>query len=549
LIPGDTRITLVWDNSAELYEDPYYDVVHYADPASPLYDPYYIERDFQGYRVWRSPSGQAGTWELLTYCDLADGITFDDPTFEDTLRAEDTGIFHSFVDSDVRNGFAYYYAVSAFDWNEVKTIEGPDTFPTPIWFESGRTGDSTQARREAANYVAGDYMISAVTGNDTLVNNLEAMIVLPLEMTTENLYFEFGPYEYDEGSPHFSGAFLNSLDSVLGSVEVTLASGQIVENDFIPHNGLLVNAIFERPEISGTEVIFDSIRASNNYVFDSVIVSIDTTVTPPETTWQARYVEEVIGPRQMNTDYGNWAYRGNDYEVHWMPKETGGEVNTVVVIDAMTGDTIPYAPFLENAATDSLAACWMFRGGPTPVTDTLEFDMPGPPPLGTRYLNICGGKVDLKLGVPLVAGDPRPGDGDVWTVYARRDIVPAPVDARLEIEPTVALLDSAQLELNVKVVPNPYMIGNEWQTQFIARRVKFINLPNECTIRIFNLNGELVRTLEHRETSGDAVSNDLGGDEWWDVLSENRQLVASGVYIFHIRSDVGEQVGKFVIIQ
>jgi hypothetical protein len=73
-------------------------------------------------------------------------------------------------------------------------------------------------------------------------------------------------------------------------------------------------------------------------------------------------------------------------------------------------------------------------------------------------------------------------------------------------------------------------------------------LPNRCTIRIFNLNGELVRTLLHTDTSEDGVTNNLGGDEWWDVLSENRQLVASGVYIFHISSDVGEQVGKFVII-
>jgi hypothetical protein len=52
----------------------------------------------------------------------------------------------------------------------------------------------------------------------------------------------------------------------------------------------------------------------------------------------------------------------------------------------------------------------------------------------------------------------------------------------------------------------------------------------------------------HSETSEGGVGNDLGGDEWWDILSENRQLVASGVYIYHIDSEVGEQVGKFVII-
>jgi hypothetical protein len=62
-----------------------------------------------------------------------------------------------------------------------------------------------------------------------------------------------------------------------------------------------------------------------------------------------------------------------------------------------------------------------------------------------------------------------------------------------------------------------------------------------------------VKTLLHRETadfSGQTtVPNNAGGDEWWDLLSENRQLISSGVYIFHIQSDIGEQVGKFVIIR
>jgi hypothetical protein len=85
---------------------------------------------------------------------------------------------------------------------------------------------------------------------------------------------------------------------------------------------------------------------------------------------------------------------------------------------------------------------------------------------------------------------------------------------------------------------------------FAERRLKFINLPAECTIRVFNLNGELVRTIIHHATTEDGlVVNDAGGDEWWDLLSENRQLVASGVYIFHVQSDVGEQVGKFVVVR
>jgi hypothetical protein len=93
-------------------------------------------------------------------------------------------------------------------------------------------------------------------------------------------------------------------------------------------------------------------------------------------------------------------------------------------------------------------------------------------------------------------------------------------------------------------------VYNEWQLNFAERRLKFINLPAECTIRVFNLNGELVRTIVHHATTEDGlVVNDAGGDEWWNMLSNMGQLVASGVYVFHVQSDVGEQVGKFVIIR
>jgi hypothetical protein len=66
--------------------------------------------------------------------------------------------------------------------------------------------------------------------------------------------------------------------------------------------------------------------------------------------------------------------------------------------------------------------------------------------------------------------------------------------------------------------------------------VYYHDLPADCTIRICNRKGELVRAMWHVATSEDGVVGDLGGEEWWDLLSDNRQLVASGVYIFHVQS-------------
>ncbi|MGD9380260.1 MAG: hypothetical protein PVI51_06800, partial [candidate division WOR-3 bacterium] len=155
MLPGDTRVTLIWDNAAEIAADPYWDVVG-TDPNSPLYDPFYLQYDFQGYRVWKSLSGQTGSWELLESYDLADGIVFEDTAQPDSirLRAEDTGISHIFTDDDVRNGLPYYYAVTSFDYNFVKTEDSLGIYPTAIWFESGLSGDSVRPRRDPANYVA-----------------------------------------------------------------------------------------------------------------------------------------------------------------------------------------------------------------------------------------------------------------------------------------------------------------------------------------------------------------------------------------------------------
>jgi hypothetical protein len=251
----------------------------------------------------------------------------------------------------------------------------------------------------------------------------------------------------------------------------------------------------------------------------------------------------------MNTDYGNWAYRGNDYEVTWISAHGSSNVNSVVVTDLMTGDTIPYKPYRNSAPTVTLADGWCFQSS-AQATDTLVYDGPG---FGTRTLYICGGWITLKSGNWLEPGDPRPGN-ETWTVYASTGYMPAPANARVSVTPTPAAYGTDEVVLNVKVVPNPYLIHSEWQQTFAQRRLRFINLPSSCTVRIFNLNGELVRTIVHHHTLGvdegdTPVSGSAGGDEWWDLLSENRQLVASGVYIFHVQSDVGEQVGKFVVIR
>ncbi len=92
----------------------------------------------------------------------------------------------------------------------------------------------------------------------------------------------------------------------------------------------------------------------------------------------------------------------------------------------------------------------------------------------------------------------------------------------------------------VRAVPNPYYTRSRYEQNQFNRVVRFTNLPENCTVRIFNLAGDLVRTLRKTDATSSIVS--------WDLLTENRLPVASGVYIFHVEAPgAGETTGRMII--
>jgi hypothetical protein len=73
------------------------------------------------------------------------------------------------------------------------------------------------------------------------------------------------------------------------------------------------------------------------------------------------------------------------------------------------------------------------------------------------------------------------------------------------------------------------------------KELQFHFLPPKCTIKIFNISGDLIRTIEH--TNGTSVDK-------WNLQSYNQQEVAFGVYLYHVDAPgIGEYVGKMAIIK
>jgi hypothetical protein len=101
---------------------------------------------------------------------------------------------------------------------------------------------------------------------------------------------------------------------------------------------------------------------------------------------------------------------------------------------------------------------------------------------------------------------------------------------------------------DVRVVPNPYVISASWERKRLGdpklgepiRDIAFTNLPSACTIRIYTLDGNLVKTIEH--TSG-------RGTEFWDLRSSSNQLIATGVYFYHVTATSGEHLGRFAVVR
>jgi hypothetical protein len=187
------------------------------------------------------------------------------------------------------------------------------------------------------------------------------------------------------------------------------------------------------------------------------------------------------------------------------------------------GNEISYDPaneaqyIADNSLLTSANATW--GGG------TGEFHYPYvTATLFTMYLDAAtppwGNKVIFKLNKPN-------NTNDIFTFTA---------PAAKEMS-TASMKDDID---KINVVPNPYYGFHSGELDPFDRWVQFTYLPEECTIRIFDLAGNLVRRLEKNDPSTPYLQ--------WDLKNHNELPVASGIYVYQVEvAGVGEKVGKIAI--
>ncbi len=224
-------------------------------------------------------------------------------------------------------------------------------------------------------------------------------------------------------------------------------------------------------------------------------------------------------------------------------------------------DMNDYLGFCENTLGGGAVA---YELQPQPVIGpvTTSNAASGAAATGTGFVMYINGE---RFVFQLTGGTP-PAEGTVWTLrthagivsgaagvdgttpsgYSFVPVVRPPFIPGVEVRFTVnqatnfAVANNASLR-NVHTVPDPYYVTNEFEQTTETKIIKFVNLPPQAIIRIYSASGVLVRVIEHDDTSG-------GGEATWNVRNRNNQVVASGVYFFHIESGDARKVGRFTVV-
>ena len=529
-IPGDRKVTLYWDDKAER-----------------SYDPFLSEFDFEGYRIYRSTDPSflgslliTDAYGKLTYrkpiaqFDLKDGRTGLHPMDVNGVKFDmgsDSGLRHTFVDTDVENGQTYYYAVVSYDYGlfTVTTSGETDGIPpsecTSIIntdingnVEADINTAAVVPRAPAAGYVAAD-----VDGD----------------------ILHSGP-----GTGHFDVAVLNP-DSVQDghTYLMTFTNRSAFQNDPFP--------TFRFTDETSGEVLVDS---------------LPVIATGEETP----IVDGMIG------------YVYNDTSVAIVEEATQwttGEANTIVIVenldldDAYRGVSVRYPAdfelrFYDHIVDTSSRGAFFDKTIPTNFTvwnltenKKTQFIFLDPDTnfifsFGDRLILIFGdslgkpsapGAYHAALGIKMFADSTvaikLPGQGDVFTIATKKPFRTGET-FQFKMRGSSVSAEQAKSDLaNVAVVPNPYVGAASWEPPNLfqsgrgERRIYFINLPAKCTIRIYTVRGYLVQTLIH-----DAPADN--GQEPWNLVSKDGMDISYGVYIYHIDAPgIGEKIDRFAIIK
>jgi hypothetical protein len=125
--------------------------------------------------------------------------------------------------------------------------------------------------------------------------------------------------------------------------------------------------------------------------------------------------------------------------------------------------------------------------------------------------------------------------------------VGAELRSQFTVDSRVAAASTNDLS-EVHTVPDPYYVKSAYEASTDQKILKFVGLPERAIVRIYSVSGVLVRMLEHDASRYDPTSATQGNEMNWDLRNRNNQVVASGVYFYHVESGDARRVGRFTVV-
>ncbi len=536
-VPGNHKVYLYWDNISEQSRDRF---MGFQDNDSTKG----YKLDFEGYLLYRSTEpefsdakiitdskGNATYWKPIQQWDLKDSISGPDPIGINGARfwrGSNTGLTHSFVDTNVVNGQRYFYALCAYDMgdphygsNGLQPTENSKIikvdYAGTVNFVDINCGVITP------NAPAAGYVPPQILGNTRQVQkgvgtgSMSVNILNPDSIKDgANYQVKFNSDstypEYKTQSMDIFRTYNGRTDTLLTNVDTTYMGSNRVSP---PFDGMTVEIY--------NDTTVNVIDSSTGWLVGNS--NLEFRVTKDRTTkylpYPADYEIDFFDTPQDTTFFNNSVFPKMPVNYKITNLTEGHKAYTVVqdVDGSKTltpGDTIYILEFKGTPSVSNSRIAWH-----------VSYGMPADP---------SAEPVEPKAGDKFVIRATKPfRNGDAFSFSTKP-------------ENTNSDLAKDQLS-RIKVVPNPYISADKWEPRNLnytgrgERRIEFIHLPPKCTIRIYTVSGSLIRTLY--KDSGPA-----DGSLYWDLITVDGMDAAYGIYVFHVDAPgIGEYIGKFALIK
>ncbi|MCD4691537.1 MAG: hypothetical protein K8R79_01375 [Calditrichales bacterium] len=510
-VAKDEEIILYWDKEAETWPG------------------------FEGYKIFKS--SDPGFNDVFTVTDDHGNIIYHDPEETFDLKNEimdmfplhyngfryylgkDAGLKHQWIDQNVENGKTYYYAVVAYTHGDEEEKDYPaESMKRFLALPNGEiiSYDNTVIAVpfvESLGFEDESVTISHESGVSTAKVSID---IIDRSLVQNNAKYEI---TFDDTTHGFTTYTITDItDEQLPEVLIEDSDNFSFDND-LDENDPLINGmhifLFDAP------LEWDSSAASTKWSTGNsnwdIQLQINTNlgpVTPVPSDYEIRFAEMGVDTALFTTpipipfEVWNVTNEGNSYKENLLiiDQNGDGEWSSGELIYIVEGTTIEDFP---------------------PIYWTIILTAPADSNI-TSVPPVSGDKAQIKTIKPFAVSDKYIVETTAFSVKGK--------------------LENSDLD-KIAVVPNPYVIHTEYEQKSMytggnpERKIQFINLPEECVIRIFDLRGRLLRKIEHNSPIEKGI-------EFWDLKTTEGETVAYGIYIFHIEApEIGEMIGRFGIIR